>query len=95
MQFDVRYFNGTIYYSINSGSVSEIIVNQHPPSNQWLDVIKVGKVFCNLFRPLERPAFIAARQDRWGIADRVRWGELGALDDTAYPTVVRCDDACI
>jgi uncharacterized protein (TIGR02569 family) len=51
---------------------------------RWRDIIAVGEQFHESLRELGRPAFLAARTDRWAVADRYSWGELDL--ETLGPT---------
>jgi uncharacterized protein (TIGR02569 family) len=55
-----------------------------PASGRWRDIIAVGEQLHESLRGLGRPAFLAARTDRWAVADRYAWGELDA--ETLGPT---------
>ncbi len=48
---------------------------------RWPEIIAVGGHFHAAVRGCARPAFLAARDDHWAVADRVAWGEL---DPGAY-----------
>jgi uncharacterized protein (TIGR02569 family) len=53
-------------------------------AGRWRDIIAVGEQFHASLRQLRRPAFLAARTDRWALADRYTWGELDV--ETLGPT---------
>jgi uncharacterized protein (TIGR02569 family) len=50
-------------------------------TGRWPEVVAVGERFHAAVRGCARPAFLAARDDHWAVADRVAWGEL---DPAAY-----------
>ncbi|KAF8805334.1 hypothetical protein BYT27DRAFT_7193074 [Phlegmacium glaucopus] len=42
---------------------------------RWDDIIRAGEHFCDYVKDVARPQYLDGRQDPWGIADRVAWGE--------------------
>jgi len=55
-------------------------------STRWRELLDAAERFHEALADVERPEFIARRQDRWRIADRVAWDELPwkEFQDTAY-----------
>lgn len=46
----------------------------------WLPVLAAGRAFHAAVAAEPSPAFLASRDDRWALADRVAWGESDAGD---------------
>ena len=46
-----------------------------PAPGRWAEIIAAARAFHAATRRLARPAFLAAKTDRWAIADRAAWQE--------------------
>lgn len=44
---------------------------------RWPEIVRLARRFTDAVADLSRPAFLDQRQDRWAIADRLAWAELG------------------
>ena len=59
-----------------------------PAPGRWAEVFDTARAFHAATRRLARPAFLAARTDRWAIADRAAWQEaplVRSLQSQAAP----------
>ena len=59
-----------------------------PAPGRWAEVFDTARAFHTATRRLARPAFLAARTDRWAIADRAAWQEaplVSSLQSQAAP----------
>jgi uncharacterized protein (TIGR02569 family) len=47
----------------------------HTKPSTWLTILEAGRAFHRAVAHLDRPDCLAARDDRWAVADRAAWGE--------------------
>jgi uncharacterized protein (TIGR02569 family) len=79
----VRTADGAL--EVDGWSATTVLPGEHRPG-RWADAIAAGEAFADAVAHLPRPAFLAARDDPWAVADRVAWGEVRAdgLDDVPH-----------
>jgi uncharacterized protein (TIGR02569 family) len=79
----VRTADGALV--VDGWSATTILAGEHRPG-RWADAVAAGEAFADAVAHLPRPAFLAARDDPWAVADRVAWGEVrvDGLDDAPH-----------
>jgi len=59
----------------NKWTANKFIKGKHKEGN-YLEIIKVSKIFHKALLGIPKPAFLNNNNDAWGIADKIAWGEL-------------------
>ncbi len=60
-----------------------------PRSDRWEELLAAADALHATISSDAKPEFVDHRQDRWRIADRIAWGDLGPDDVSDVPDVVR------
>ncbi|RZU63033.1 hypothetical protein [Zhihengliuella halotolerans] len=71
---------------VDGWTATHFLEGEHE-SGRWVDVARAGEAFCDLLEPIQRPGFLARRQDPWARADRIAWGEEPLTGFKAEPLV--------
>jgi uncharacterized protein (TIGR02569 family) len=77
-------------FTVNGWSASDLCRGRHEP-RRWSDIIAVGRRFHRALAHAPRPDFLASREDRWAVADRVAWGDASLAPYRRAPHVARLE----
>jgi uncharacterized protein (TIGR02569 family) len=77
-------------FVVDGWSASDFCPGRHEP-RRWLDIIAVGRRLHQAMAGIARPDVLAARTDRWAVADRAAWGEIPLMPFRQAPHVERLE----
>jgi uncharacterized protein (TIGR02569 family) len=60
---------------VHGWSAAEFVDGETGPAGRWAEVLAAGRAFHAALRATPCPAFLADRDDRWAVGDRVAWRE--------------------
>jgi uncharacterized protein (TIGR02569 family) len=82
--------SGSGVFILDGWSASDFCAGEHEP-RRWLDVIAAGRQLHEAMAEVARPDVLAARTDRWAVADRAAWGEIPLMPYRQAPHVERLE----
>lgn len=77
-------------FIVEGWQATAFCAGRHEP-RRWSDTIEVGRRLHQGLAQVQRPQFLASREDRWAVADRAAWGDTPLAPYRGAPHVARLE----